>query len=142
MTAPVMDPVTHFGAVRARLDALSSSITVYEDDVPDEPSFPYVVLRMSTGDEQAEMLCGVSNEADWWAWLTCVGETGMSARVVAREVRAALADSVLTVAGRVCTPLRKESSLPVQPDRDVVIPGTNLHPMFGVDGYHFTSRAA
>lgn len=142
MTASALDPLVHFQVFRALLSTLPVSITLYQDDIPETPSFPYAVLRMSTGTESAERLCVDSNAADFWAWLTCVGTTGDSARVVARETRARLVDARPVVAGRTCTPIRKESSLTIQPDRDVVVPGTNLHPLYGVDGYHFISRAA
>jgi hypothetical protein len=142
VTAPALDPLAHFQVIRGLLATLPSEIRLYEDDVPVEPVFPYVVLRMTTGSDESEQFSGTQGRADFWVWVTCVGLTGDSARVVAREVRARLAGVRPEVAGRVCNPIKRESSLPVQADRDVTVPGTDLHPMYGVDGYHFISRAA
>lgn len=142
MTAPALDSLAHYEFVKGLLSTLPSEITLYEGQVPDEPAFPYVVLRMATGDESVTHLCGTTDDADVWFYFTCVGLTDAAARVVARETRARVLDVRPSITGRSCGPIRKGSSLTIQPDQDVTLPGSNLHPMFGVDGYHFISRAA
>ncbi|HKS46349.1 MAG TPA: hypothetical protein VJT49_14810 [Amycolatopsis sp.] len=142
MTVPALDQLAHYAFVKGLLAGLPASMTLYEGQVPGEPSFPYVVLRMDTGFEAAERLCGTSNRADFRFTLTSVGITDASARVVAGASRSLVLDVRPVVAARLCTPIRKETSLPIQPDNDVMLPASNLHPMFGVDGYHFVSYAA
>lgn len=130
----------HFQSVQGLLVPLPQ--TLYAGgQVPDEPEFPYAVVRMTTGDEDATKLCGISDEAVFRVYITSVGLTDIAAVVVADAVRALLLDVKPLVAGRSCTPLRKESSLPVGPDRDVIVPGTDLNPMYAVDTYRFTSHA-
>lgn len=142
MTAPVLDLLAHYDFVKGLLVAgLPVSMTLYEGQVPDEPAFPYAVLRMDTGVDAATHLCGTSSEASMRFMVTSVGLTDASARVVAGAVRAAVLDMRPVVAGRKCTPIRRETTLQIQPDNDVTLPGSNLHPMFGVDGFHFLSHA-
>lgn len=116
--------------------------TLYDGQVPDRPGFPYAVVRMTTGDEDATKLCGISDEAVFRIYMTSVGLTDTAAAVVADAVRTLLLDVRPVVAGRTCTPIRKETSLPIQPDRDWTDPDSGLNPMYAVDTYRFTSFAA
>jgi len=126
--------------VNAAVRLLLASIPYYDGQVPNEPSFPYRVLRMGAGNETAERLCGTSGRADFRFYITSVGLSATAVEIVADAARSLLIDVRPVVAGRVCTPIRRESSIPIQEDRDVTAPGNNAHPMFGVDTYSFTSR--
>jgi hypothetical protein len=108
--------------------------------VPDEPDLPYAVLFMDTGIEGATKLCGDTDEAVHRFQVTSVGLTDDSAVIVADAARSLVLDVRPVVAGRVCGPIRKETTIPVRPDLDVNIPTQNLHPMFSVDTYVFRSR--
>lgn len=142
MTAPVLDLLAHYEAVKGLLVAVPPVATLYEGQVPGQPAFPYWVLYMDTGDEAVGRLCGASNQADFRFQVTSVGLTDAAVRVLAAAARARLLDVRLTVSGRTCTPIRKETTLPVRPDRDVTLPDSNLNPMYGVDTFHFVSYAA
>lgn len=129
----------HAEAVLALL--ASGAHTLYDGQVPDEPSYPYWVLYFDPGSELATRLCATSNRADLRFQLISVGLTAEAAQIVADDGRSLVLDRVLSVAGRVCTPIRRESALPIRPDRDVIDPSTNRHPLYSVDTYHFVSYA-
>lgn len=138
MTGMIAD---HRAAVKTLLSGLS--MTLYDGgQVPMEPSFPYAVLFMDTGFEDSTKLCGDSDRADFRFQVTSVGLTDESAVVVADAARALLLDIRPTVTGRKCGRIRREISIPVRPDKDVTLPDSDRHPMFGVDTYHFVSYAA
>lgn len=130
----------HHAAVLTLLSGLSW--TLYDGQVPDTPSFPYAVLYMDTGNEDGTKLCGSSDMADFRFQVTSVGLTRASAVVVADAVRTLLLDVRPTVAGRTCTRIRRETSIPVRADEDVTLTDANLKPMFAVDTYHFVSYGA
>lgn len=126
-------------AVKTLLSAMS--FRFYDGgQVPDEPTFPYAVLYMDTGIEDATKLCGDTDEATHRFQVTSVGLTDDSAVIVADAARTLVLDVRPTVAGRSCGPIRKETTIPVRPDLDVNLPPNNLHPMFSVDTYVFRSR--
>lgn len=129
----------HWQAVTGLLSELS--MTWYDGQVPEQPSFPYAVLYMDTGNERAMRLCATSNRADFRFQITSVGLTRESAVIVADAARLLVIDQRPRVEGRSCTPIRRETSIPVRPDTDVTLPGANRHPMFAVDTYRFVSYA-
>jgi hypothetical protein len=128
----------HHEAIRTLL----ASLEFYDGQVPSEPTFPYRVLYLDTGFERSEKLCATSNRADFRFQITSVALTAQGVAIVADQSRSLLVDARPVVTGRVCAPIRRETSIPVRPDADVTDPGTNLHPMFSVDTYHFVSFAA
>lgn len=121
---------------------LLASVGFYDGQVPAEPTFPYRVLYLDTGLEQTTRLCSTSNKADFRFQVTSVALTAQAVAIVADLSRALLVDVKPIVAGRTCTSIRRETSIPVRPDRDVTIPEQNLHPVYAVDTYHFVSFAA
>lgn len=126
----------------AVLDLLSGlQATVYDGQVPDTPTLPYAVVYMDTSHETATRLCATSDRAEFRFQVTSVGATTDSALITADAARAAVLDQRPAVSGRVCGPIRHETSIPVRPDRDVTLPEFNRHPMFAVDTYVFTSYA-
>lgn len=128
-------------AVKALLAPLAPGFGLYTGgQVPDKPDFPYAVLYLDTGIEDATKLCGDTDEATHRFQVTSVGLTDDSAVIVADAARTLVLDVRPAVAGRSCGPIRKETSIPVRPDLDVNIPTSNLHPMFSVDTYVFRSR--
>jgi hypothetical protein len=127
----------HHEAIRALL----ASLEFHDGQVPDKPTFPYRVLYLDTGFERSEKLCATSNRADFRFQITSVALTAQGVAIVADQSRSLLVDARPVVAGRVCGPIRRETSIPVRPDSDVTDPATNLHPMFSVDTYHFVSYA-
>jgi hypothetical protein len=128
----------HHEAIRALL----ASLSFYDGQVPNEPTFPYRVLYLDTGFERSEKLCATSNRADFRFQVTSVALTAEGVAIVADQSRSLLVDVRPAVAGRTCTQIRRKTSVPVRPDRDVTDPDSNLHPMFSVDTYHFVSFAA
>jgi hypothetical protein len=128
----------HHEAIRGLL----SSLAFYDGQVPNEPTFPYRVLYLDTGFERSEKLCATSNRADFRFQITSVALTAQGVAIVADQSRSLLVDVRPVVTGRTCTQIRRETSIPVRPDRDVVDTATGLHPMFSVDTYHFVSYAA
>jgi hypothetical protein len=130
----------HYQAVVGLLSGLSQ--TLYEGQVPTQPSFPYAVLYMDTDTEATTKLCGGSDQAEFRFQVTSVGLSAVAVRVVADAARSLLVDVRPVVAGRTCQRIRKEFSIPVRPDEDVTLPDSDLHPMYAVDTYHFISYAA
>jgi len=131
----------HRSAIKALLGALPVQLTFYSGgQVPDEPTFPYAVLYMDTSIEDGTHLCGDTDMATFRFQVTSVGLSDDSAVIVADAARTLVLDVRPTVAGRSCTRIRKETSIPVRADKDVTDTATSLHPMFAVDTYVFTSR--
>lgn len=131
----------HRAAIKALLSALPVTLTFYSGgQVPNEPSFPYAVLYMDTSVEDGTKLCGDTDLATFRFQVTSVGLTDDSAVIVADAARALVLDARPVVAGRSCTRIRKETSIPLRADKDVTDTNTGLHPMFAVDTYVFTSR--
>lgn len=131
----------HRAAIKTLLSALPVSLTFYPGgQVPNQPSFPYAVLYMDTSIEDGTKLCGDTDVATFRFQVTSVGLTDDSAVIVADATRTLVLDVRPAVAGRSCTRIHKETSIPVRADKDVTLTDTNLHPMFAVDTYVFTSR--
>jgi hypothetical protein len=130
--------LSHWQAIRDLLDPLT--VAVYEGQVPSTPTFPYVVLRMDTGNDRDEKLCMASERTDFRPMVTSVGLTDPQVRWLADQVYALLVDVRPVVAGRTCTRIDRETSIPVTTDTDETDPDTGRHPMFAVDTYHFVSR--
>lgn len=132
------------GSHRAAIKALLAPCTVggYPDgQVIDPPVFPYWVLFMDTGIDEQTKLCRSSDMLTFRFQVTSVGLTDDSAVVVVDKTRALLIDVRPAVAGwSACNRIRREISIPLRPDKDVTLPGSNLHPMFAVDTYLFESR--
>jgi hypothetical protein len=131
--------VSHRAAIKALLAACQ--IGGFPDgQVIDKPTFPYWVLFMDTGADEQERLCGSSNKTTFRWQVTSVGETDDSAEIVAGKTYGLLVDVRPVVAGWAPGLIRRVMSIPVRADKDVTLPGSNLHPMFAVDTYELVSR--
>lgn len=127
----------HHDAIRALL----SSAPFYDGQVPNQPAYPYRVVYFDTGFESATKLCNDSDRAEFRFQVTSVAESAVGVAIVADIARSLLIDERPIVAGRACTRIKRETSIPVRPDTEVTMPNTGLHPMYSVDTYHFSSFA-
>jgi hypothetical protein len=132
--------LAHWQAVRGLLDPLAAlEITVYEGSVPTEPTYPYVVLRMSSGADDDVSLARRGERTTWWVRITSVALSDPAVRWVADQVKPLLKNVTPAVAGRTCGPIRHEAGQDVVPDTAVRDDTTALHPMYTVDTYRFAS---
>lgn len=120
----------------------SPSMALYDGQVPGDPRFPYLVLWTAPGDRPAPTLDNSHVQFDTRLHTTYVGGNAAAVRIVLAKVETALLDVRPTVAGRSCWKLTKLFSEPIRQDEDVTIPGTSLHPMYGVDVWRLASTPA
>lgn len=133
----------HYDALAAVLTAsLPTTYKVYQWDVPELPTYPYVLLWGGIGQETGESLAGTPDLLNLRPKITYAGQTGASLLVAVDKVRDALRDHALTVPGWSPTRLRQTSLIDAQPDFQVTIPNTKTHPVFCVDEFPFTSQRA
>lgn len=117
------------------VDAIDSAVpglTIYRDDVPANPSFPYVFLQCGfpvvTGRSAARS--AVVREFD--VRTTFVGLSVRSVEIVATRTADALEGCRVEVEGWVFGAVEsRPNSQPIRPDRDVTIEGIG-HPQFAV----------
>jgi hypothetical protein len=131
----------HLEAVAAMLAPLATpGLKVYSGDVTDDPpKWPYLVWRMTTGVGERTKVCGETDKKTFYVYVTSVGLSTTAAAIVADQVEGVLLDQRPTVAGRSCTRMEQETSIPIQADRDVTDPTTKTHPLYAVDTYTFLS---
>lgn len=129
----------HYKAVKALIPA---QWTVYEWNVPDSPTYPYVLLWGGIGNETGDNLAGVPDTLELSIKATYAGTSGTSVLVVVAAIRAALNRAHPIVAGWCPGWLKQSSLIDVQTDFSVTIPGTNRHPVFAVDEFTLTSQRA
>ena len=128
----------HVEGVLSLLEGLP--YTLYRGQVPDRPSFPYVVVFADTGreDSSGRRLTGHARDA-FDVQVNSVALSDAAVRVVADDVRRRLLNARPTIPGRRCGLIRHQSSIPVRADRDVTDPDTGLNPMWSADMYTFQS---
>jgi hypothetical protein len=128
-------PVGHAGDFfRAVEDLIPYTVTVYEGNVPDKPSFPYAVLWGNFGDEVSESLGDVPYELRLNFRVTYVGLTLASAAWVASRVRPALNRAKPYVHGWASNRMRQSSLMDVQTDFTVTLTDGS-HPVYAVDEF-------
>lgn len=127
----------HHDAIRALLAPLQ----YYDGQVPDLPTYPYRVVFFDTGFESATKLTGESDHATFRFQINSVAESAAGVAIVADAARSVLVDALPVVPGRVCTRIKRETSIPVRASEEVTNPDTRLHPMYSVDTYYFQSFA-
>ena len=132
------DIAAHYAAVRA---LIPSSATVYPGVVPDNPSYPYVVIWGDTGKEDSETLADVPSKLTLKIYATVAGLTFDSAAAMLRIVRGALNRKRPAVTGRSVWPLMQSPQQPIQADLAVSVTGYG-HPFYAVDQYDLTSDPA
>lgn len=130
----------HYDAVKALLPA---GTTVYMWNVPNTPTYPYVVLwgdlgTESSGGPDGEALDDVPDVLTLSVRATYSGLTGDSVLVVARNVRAALNRKAPVVAGWRAGKLRQFALMDAQTDTDVELPGGG-NPIYAVDEFALVS---
>lgn len=107
----------HAVAILDRLRG-DTSLTVYDGEAPEDPteSLPdvYVVVYFSGLPKVGDDLTMGSTERLVRIYTHSVGGDAESMRAVAGKVEARLLDFIPTVSGRVCWPIRHESSVPPQ----------------------------
>jgi hypothetical protein len=124
----------HIAAFAALVDAVPN-VTVYADEaVPNNPSYPYVVLYGNQGLPSRTSMDPVSDQRETTVQSTVVAVTQGQARALADRVEAAVLDVRPTVAGRISAPVEKRSSQPVRLDHDIKPPV-----FYAVDVWAFTT---
>src|SRR5437763_1619634 len=106
----------HAGAGLALLhavcDATSPPIPVYDGQVPNGATRPYVLVHTEVARPrlaEGNALDGKSAGCLVRWYCHCVGETAAAARAVAMQVRTALLDQRPAIAGRACDLVRQET---------------------------------
>jgi hypothetical protein len=108
----------HVTAVVGLLDAVAN-LTVYDGEVPNTPTLPYVVVFSDQGPATRTGFEAVSDRRDFTFQTSAVGSTPEQARWAAEKTSAALLDVTPTVASRTCWPITHLGSQPTRPDLDV-----------------------
>lgn len=127
----------HYLAVKS---LVPSKWTVYQWNVPDAPTYPYVLLWGGIGNETTEALSDTPDTLELSVKATYAGTSGDSVMIVAQSVRGALNRARPAVDGWYVSRLHQSSLIDVQTDTDVTMPGTNRHPIFAVDEFALTSQ--
>jgi hypothetical protein len=135
-----VDMLDHLDAVRVLL--AHTGFDVHLVDVPQTPTYPYVLLWCSPGLLVAETLDGAQTLLDDQLGVTTVADTAEGAFAAAKRVRDALNGRAPDVPGRHTERLELRDARPVAPDRDVTIEATGRHPAFAVDLYRLASSPA
>jgi hypothetical protein len=125
----------HFAAVKA---LIRPTITVHLWEVPSAPTFPYVLLWGSLGDEVADTLNDQPRSLEARIRATYVGLNGDSVAGVADKVRADLNRKRPTVEGWSPQPLTQQALADIQKDESMTIPGSG-HPLRAVDEFFLQS---
>jgi len=133
--------------VRQIIESLQARIadrtpyTAYFGDVPEAPTYPYVLLWTSAGSLESNVLGGVRDLAEPLG-VTMVATTPIGTLAMGPHVRDALVGfAPATSAWRVEALRPPYDSRAVQLDRDVILPGRG-HPAFAVDLYDLTGTPA
>ena len=127
----------HIAAIMTMLAPLDHQ--VHFVDVPDAPTYPYILLWSSAGVPGREVpLCDKHTDLDTQLGVTCVAATPLGVLTLAGLVRPILDGSEPVVPGR-SVRLDLTDSRDVQVDRDVTMLQPDRHPAYGVDLYRLRS---
>lgn len=110
--------MSHADAVLTLLEAVDN-LTVYDGDVPDLPSLPYVVLWIAEPLRTAGRLSGEQDDAQSTFQTSSVGSTPEQARWAQAKVHEALLNRRPVITGRSSTRVKHDSAPPVRADYDV-----------------------
>lgn len=132
------DIAAHYAAVRGMIP---SSAAVYPGVVPDNPTYPYVVIWGDPGKEDSEALSDDPSTLTLKIYATVAGLTFDSAATMLKIVRGALNRKRPSVSGRSVGPLTQSPQQPIQADTNVAIAGYG-HPFYAVDQYTLISDPA
>ena len=115
-----VDAWAHVQAVITMLASATPTHPVYVGEVTvDNPSTPYWLVTPDPGVLDRETLAGASSRIDMRIQIKSVGATAREAVAAAQAARSVLVDTVPTVTGRTCWPVRHTDTLPVMPDPGV-----------------------
>lgn len=125
----------HYAAIQVKLAALYATYFV---DVPVTPVLPYYLLWGPAGTlpEELSATGQLATDFDTDVYVTAVAGTGEGVLTMQAAARSALA--TVAVTGRLVV-LTLTDSRPLMVDRDVVLPDTDRHPVYGVDVYRLQS---
>lgn len=128
--------------ITALIAALAVDHSAYFVDVPDDRSFPYYLLWAPGGAPgQERPLSSELDDISAALGVTSVAATPAGVLTVQAAGRALIAPrgfgELTTASWRVW--LQLFDSRPVDVDRQETVPGTDLHPAFGVDLYRLTA---
>ena len=109
----------HVNAVLARLreDSILATCT-YQGVVDDRPT-RFIAVFPDAGFREQSRYTGGQIQETYSFTIHSVGQTPEQAQLLAERVYAQLLGAKLTIAGRVCRPMRSVVSRPIQVDRDV-----------------------
>jgi hypothetical protein len=119
----------HYKAVAA---LIRPTIKVYIWEVPSTPSFPYVLLWGSLGDEVADTLNDLPRSFEARMRATYVGVNGDSVAGIAAKVRQDVTRKRPEVEGWSVQPLQMSSLADIQKDESMNLPGEG-HALRAVD---------
>lgn len=134
----------HADAILALLEAAPGgppALVIYDGKVPDKPAVAakrYVLVYFVTSRPDGSSLTADQDIAITRAYCHCVGETAAAARAVSGIVAAALVGAEVSIAGRVCWPIRDDDSS-APPRRDE---STGVQVMDAVSVYRLKSVPA
>lgn len=118
-------------ALATSFEALLTGFTVYVDKVPASPSFPYVLVLTNFPTISERSLARTASARNLRSRTTVVGLTARSVRIVAQKLSDALEGKRPAVAGWILGAIESvQNEQPIQPDFDVVIPGTSENPLY------------
>lgn len=135
--------------MRAHIQAIESVISArgYQTffvDVPESPTYPYVVVWSDAGLPGGDSLAGAEDVLRGRIGVTCVAVEPRAVLSMQAEVRRLVAPSArlwsrLPVPGRAAF-LRLFDTRPVDVDRQVSLTSANRPPAFGVDVFELDSQ--
>ncbi len=128
-----MSPVVVYAVVDYLVDAIAiPGVTIYRDDVPANPSYPYVFLQTSFPTVTGRSAARTVSYREFNTRTTIAGLTVRSVEIVAGKVAAKLDGLRVSVSGWNLGAMEsRPNSQWIQPDRDVTIPNVG-HPQYAV----------
>lgn len=111
----------------------------HDGHVPNGHDLPYrwVRVRLPVVSERSLARPGQLLVLD--AVVTCVAGTAAGARTMAADTTTALEGARPVAAGWLTSPVESLNAREVAEDTDVIIPGTNRHPIYAITEWRFTA---
>jgi hypothetical protein len=118
-------------ALATSFEALLTGFTVYKDKVPTSPSFPYVFVLTNFPTVAGRAVNRRVQYHHLRSRTSVVGLTARSVRIVSQKLTDALEGNRPTVAGWNLGAIESvPNEQPIQPDTDVILPGTSDSPLY------------
>lgn len=133
--------------MKAHIDGIKALLAPYGHpvhfvDVPEVPTYPYVLLWSGLGRLTSDEFDGEQDDLNDLLGVTTVAANPDATLIAGARVRSYLLGKQPVVEGRYVQPLHLHDSQTVAVDRDVTIPNANRHPSFVVDLYRLISEPA